>query len=64
MTKTLLLLTGSNKEDAICVNSEASVFFYYQGSSTVKTLGKRKLYMYVGNRTSEKTERAVRAVRA
>ena len=61
MTKTLLLLTRSNEGDVIWVNSETSFFIYYQSSSTVKTLGQGKLYMYVGNHTPEKTNHAVRA---
>ena len=61
MKKTLWLFTEIHKEDVICLNIETSVFIYSQGSSTVKTVHQRKLYVYVENRTSDKTVRAVRA---
>ena len=61
MKKTLWLLIDIHKEDVICLNSETSVFVYSRGSSTVKTVGQGKLYVYVGKRTSEKTICAVRA---
>ena len=40
-----------------------SVFIYSQGYSTVKIIRQRELYVYVENRTSEKTVRAVCARR-
>ena len=57
------VLTERHKEDVICLNIETSVFIYSQGSSTVKTVRQGKLYVYVGNHTSEKTVCAVCAVR-
>ena len=64
MKKTLRLLTESHKEDLICLNSETSVFIYSRGSSTMKTVRQVKLYVYVGNHTSDKTVCAVCIVRA
>ena len=63
MDKTLRLLTESHKEDVICLNSETSVFIYSWVSSTVKNIRQGKLYVYIGNHTSEKTVCAVCAVR-
>ena len=62
MDKILRLLTESCEGDVICLNSEMSVFVYSQGSSAVKTVRQLRLYVYVGNRTSEKNVCAVRAV--
>ena len=61
MKKTLRILTESHKEDIFCLNSETSVFIYYQGSSTVKNERQGKLYLYVVNCTSDEIVRDVRA---
>ena len=64
MKKTSRLLTESHEEDVICLNSETIAFIYSRGSSTVKTIRQEKMYVYIGNHTSEKTVRAVGEVRA